>query len=324
MKKRTAKLTRIIAGATVILGITLSCQTDEDVQMHTQEELQNPSTQMTVLGEEQGIVYSIDNMKQALHNYLEGNSSRIADELNIRTTHLYVKFAPRNESELELLTDDTTQLFFDIPLHYEIAIPGSSYHDPSLPSDVPTYQYATLPVDYDFPDLPYEILEELYIPEEDEQLTSNGRTVEQDWIYDLVDEAEKLAGIVEEDSDNENGRVAASRWTSHGYVRVYNYTTSSYEPVQGLQVIARRNLRSISGVTNADGYFRCEGARFKNSAKYIIKWDKYEFSIRDNGGGEAKWESGNTKSMLDAKFGNASDPHATQRFFGIIFKAAYH
>jgi hypothetical protein len=53
----------------------------------------------------------------------------------------------------------------DHPLDYEIAVEGDWYHDPSLPDEGTTWQYAVVPHDFTFPDVRYEIIDECHISE---------------------------------------------------------------------------------------------------------------------------------------------------------------
>ena len=70
MKKRTTKLTRIIAVATVILGITWSCQTDENVNPIIEEsDLASEGLVETKLGRKLENPYSVENMKRAYESF---------------------------------------------------------------------------------------------------------------------------------------------------------------------------------------------------------------------------------------------------------------
>ena len=105
-------------------------------------------------------------MKKAYENL----RSDLKADIIIETTHYYVKFKPKNEDELNLLKQDRTLELYDYPLDYEIIEGQEVYHDPEIPDTMPTYQYCAVPVNYNFPNVEYEILEELFIPEELETL----------------------------------------------------------------------------------------------------------------------------------------------------------
>ena len=88
------------------------------------------------------------------------------DDIEIITTHLYIKFKPVDEEELDMLKSDSTLTLYTYPLDVEIIKPGDFYHDPELPIEQPTYQYCAVRVDKVLPNVEYEILEELFIPDE--------------------------------------------------------------------------------------------------------------------------------------------------------------
>ena len=74
-------------------------------------------------------------MKKALNN-LKKSSKNI--DINVETTHLYVKFIPKNEEELDILKRDSTLILYSYPLDYEI-IEGTGYYiDPELSEGQPT------------------------------------------------------------------------------------------------------------------------------------------------------------------------------------------
>lgn len=105
-------------------------------------------------------------------------------------THLYLKFKPQDEEQLSILKNDTSIIWYDYPLDYEMLEEGGSYyHDPEVPLDQPTYQYTAVSVDHPLPQgVEYELLANLYIPEEQEE-ESGARLQQQQWIDQLVDEA---------------------------------------------------------------------------------------------------------------------------------------
>lgn len=126
--------------------------------------------QSTILGEELPNPYTIENMTAAYDALMaepknEGNRSLNA--VRIRSTHKYIKFKPTTEDQLEvLLTSDLN--VYDHPLNRQELIVGKFYRDPEVPDDQPTFQYATVPNGTTLPEgIEYEILQEMYIPEED-------------------------------------------------------------------------------------------------------------------------------------------------------------
>ena len=63
----------------------------------------------------------------------------------------------------------------DHPLDYRIVREGDWYHDPSVPEGEITWQYAVVPVGFDFPkNIRYERLDECYLPDHAPGTKSDG------------------------------------------------------------------------------------------------------------------------------------------------------
>ena len=77
-----------------------------------------------------------------------------ADRVQVETTDLYVRFLPKDEDQLSLL-EEMEVILTDHPLDYEILVDGDWYHDPEVPDDMMTWQYAVVPEDFAFPDIEY-------------------------------------------------------------------------------------------------------------------------------------------------------------------------
>ena len=100
--------------------------------------------------------------------------------------------------ELRLLEDDTTLYFYDYPLDVELIGEGGDYRDPSLPIDVPTYQYVCVPTDYELPNVEYEVLDEIYYQESGESTrNSDGLSWEEleEKAYELVGETTEKESV---------------------------------------------------------------------------------------------------------------------------------
>jgi hypothetical protein len=182
---------------------------------------------MTKLGEKLENPYSVENMKKAWEKLKSSQpNGRISGEdLEITATHLYIQFKPKSEDELAILQRDSTLILYTYPLDYEIEQAGDFYHDPELPLDRPTYQYCAVAVDKKLPEgVEFEILEELFIPDEDyddDENQTNGRIATSGTMEALVDEALLITGNLEEEaSDYSNAR--RSKWRPAGTIRVWD------------------------------------------------------------------------------------------------------
>ena len=115
----------------------------ENTRTETKETIQSTHG-VTVLGEKIPNAYTPEHMRKALAAIKAeggGNKALAINEEDIEATHLYLKFAPRDSAEVELLDNDKEIMYTVIPMDREIEQIGDYYHDPSLPDSVPTYQY---------------------------------------------------------------------------------------------------------------------------------------------------------------------------------------
>lgn len=135
-------------------------------------------------------------MRRALANLKESSANKgksSVDEIDITTTHLYVKFKPKTEEELSILKRDSSLILYPYPLDYEIEENGDTYKDPDVPDGQPTYQYCAVKVDKKLPDgVENEILEELFIPDEDSDDKVGGKSKIYKNADALVDEALRI------------------------------------------------------------------------------------------------------------------------------------
>lgn len=124
--------------------------------------------------------YALKNMQKALENIKKklatkeiktkgDNAARLEEgvlDFELSTSHYYVKLIPQNAEEESLLKADPSILAFDYPLDYEFT---DEYLDNRTPDNdsIPEY-YTSIVLGQELPaGVPYEILEELYIPEQD-------------------------------------------------------------------------------------------------------------------------------------------------------------
>ncbi|ADV50721.1 hypothetical protein Celal_3457 [Cellulophaga algicola DSM 14237] len=269
------KTLKSISILTLFFGLLLSCEKEEAESFQINEAIDNniaSASTVTELGSKMENPYSVSSMKKAWEN-LEGKG--IASKNGaIKATHLYVKFKPESEEHLSILKMDSTIALYDIPLDYEIKANGDFYRDPDVPSGQPTYQYAALPVGKKLPSgVPHEILEELFIPDEDGDFTETSKSMfaSKVTIEMLVDESLKLTGNLSE-GDISSSLSAKSKWRPSGTIKVWDDEKSTYVGVAGLRVKARRWFTTHNGFTDANGYYSCDG-RFRRDANYSFEWE---------------------------------------------------
>jgi hypothetical protein len=270
------KMFAILALATVFI---YGCQKDENL---VNDDLADETTSSTegevVLGEKLENPYSVKNMKKALKALNENNLLKsVATDDGIEATDLYVRFLPSTEEELDQLKEDTTLELFDYPLDYEIEEGGEYYHDPSLPDTAITWQYTSVPVNFQFPDIEYEILDSLYLYDEDDNSTKSVSVSYFDWVK-LEDKAFEITGNLEEDSDTTLSEKS-SKWRPSGTI------TANGMPVVGCKVRARRLLKVKTTYTDNNGDFST--GSFRHTVNYSIKWERGDFDIRSGTWGQA-------------------------------------
>ncbi|WP_141417563.1 hypothetical protein [Alistipes onderdonkii] len=275
----------------VCCGLLLSCQ-KEFVSLPS--ELPPTSSQiitdgMTVLGQQLENPYSVENMRKALENLSPKTRAGITD-MDIQPTHYYVKFHPRSAEELDILAQDSTIIWYEIPLDYEIEEYGGYYHDPTIPDSLPTYQYASIEV-AKWPavsniGVEYEILSDLFIPDEDKDeedddgiMTRSGTKWNEALTDALVEESLRMTGN-EEDGESEQQTRGRSKWRPAGRITAYDNIVGGAIPLNYVRVRARRWFTTHIGYTNANGYYSCNG-RFKRPANYSIAWETSRWDIRD-------------------------------------------
>jgi hypothetical protein len=134
--------------------------------------------------------YTVENMKEAFGNVTKklnnikttGNSKSTAlqtsslQNFEITASHYYIKFKPQTEEQEGVIKRDTTLFLSDYPLDWDFT---DEYLDnrPKLPEGKFPEYWVAIPIDKTLPsDVPYEIIEELYIPEEDPNFDTNNNS----------------------------------------------------------------------------------------------------------------------------------------------------
>ncbi|MCF6297531.1 MAG: hypothetical protein L3J08_06055 [Flavobacteriaceae bacterium] len=258
-------------------------------------------------------------MRKALSNLKKSNISAKGTE--IKTTHLYVKFKPKTEEELSILKRDSTLVLYTYPLDYEIEENGDFYRDPQVPNGQPTYQYCAVKVNKELPSgVETEILEKLFIPDEDKDDNTDKKSISYEMIDALVDEALRITGNIEEEEKKSNLalKILRSRWRPSGKITMNDDTLGNIG-VEGLKIRARRWFTTHTGFTNIRGDFSCNG-RFKRKARYRLDWERYQFALRSGGfsSAEKKGPRGKGKSW------NWHITSGEHKYYATIFRAAYH
>ena len=320
-------------------------------------------------------------MRAAWASLVASDPSLRASDIRIVPSHLYIRFKPQNEDELDILYQDPTLTLYPYPLDYEIAQGGSYYHDPEVAEDQPTYQYCSVPVGKVLPSgVEYEVLAEAFIPEEIDirsRMVPNARVGGDELADALVYESNRMTGNLDTSTEGPGPRTVRdiqtklpSRWTPYGWIRswddntgnsgvverrlnpnyegncdpnnsefdeficliildgqidattqqyTYDSVTGSTQPLEGVQVKARRFLTTHKGWTSSSGYYRCDGT-FRYQANYSIKWETDAFTILAGTLWGARLDGPRRRGSWSVSISRAN----LQQFYADIYRGAYH
>ena len=217
------------------------------------------SHDMIVLGEQLSDPYSVENMSRAL----QAVDPLAAGRGTLDATDFYVRFLPRDESELQMLLDKGL-LLIDHPLDYRIIREGDWYHDPDLPEGVITWQYAVVPVDFEFPrGVRYERIDDCFIADHAPGTRSDGI----DW--DAVErEAFRLSGNAGMLPPATKGDSLSH--TPRGRIAIMDPDFSN-EPVgvKGVRVCCNSFVKIATAYTDEDGNYRMSKS-FAGKVRYRL------------------------------------------------------
>lgn len=279
---------------------------DEDPPLYTEEDA-------IVLGNQRSNPYEITNMLHAyeiisclLPNFVVGT-----EEPEVNT--IYYRVLPTDSADLAILDADTSIIYFDYPLDYDIVQWGNYYHDPTVSDPAYTWLYAVVPAGHPLPQLStVQILQECYLPEE-----PSGND---DSLYDTIPDWQNGFALLEyvayresgnsdmfepEDIDNleyildnslgwgeENGqaqRSSRSFWSwlrgwitgvhPQGQFRVRNTETGANEPIKNAKVLIHNFIKIYCGGLNSNGFYYST-TRFRTRSWYHIRFENHNTGTR--------------------------------------------
>lgn len=267
MKRKNHLRLKTALTALVLMFFMFSCQKEEP-DLNEQELFQAENSQTeTILGEKLENPYSIENMQKAYENLQQ--KSQLKSSVNITPTDYYVRFFPKTDDELQVLEADSLTLF-DYPLDYEIEQIGDMYNDPEVNPEDGQWYYTSVPIDYKFPDIEYEILEELFLIESAEEESSLKSTNDIQFLYELEDEALRITGNYTEPEDNEDLMLKrAKKKNPTGYVKVYDSERTNLVGVEGVRVRTRRWFKYGYAWTSSSGYYKIN-KKYRRDVHYCL------------------------------------------------------
>ena len=231
----------------IVPVIAISCEKGDSLSSLSGENgrLEELAHEEIVLGKQLDDPYSLQNMEAALKSLYPTKAGRV----DLEPTDLYVRFLPKNEDQLQVLEDMGLELL-DHPMDYEILKEGDYYHDPDLPEEKITWQYAVVPADFKFPSgFVYETLDRCYITENDPVTRSDDGI---DW-QEVEREAFRLTG----NTSFLEPQTKAERHKPSGRITIVDGNANGGEPfgVAGVKVSCNAFVKFSSTYTDRDGYY---------------------------------------------------------------------
>ena len=214
-----------------------------------------------VLGDRLDNPYKTENMARALKSLYPTK----ADRVELQSTDLYVRFLPEDKAQCDLMEGMGLHLV-DHPLDYDIVVDGDWYHDPQVPEGDVTWQYAVVPVGFEFPDVRYEVIHECYLPENDDQTRSYASGI--DWeavereAYALTGNSSMVAGPLTK---------AAAKVAPSGRITIVDRHANGSKPfgVAGVKVMCNSFVKFSTAYTDRDGYYTMP-RQFSSNLRYRL------------------------------------------------------
>lgn len=249
-------------------------------------------------------------MQSAFNYYNQNLGDSPFVEKVVKATHNYIKILPTTEEHLIALDDldksddETSPILHDYPLNYEIIEEGDFYINPKDENDLYYPVYTVIPVDYQLPsNLPYEIIEPLYYPKDEEFDVETVALVFADWQEDLVAQFDTeiyerdLPTLLELWRDFDNGNLTEKefdekglfsglwnslfgrRYRPNGWVNVENTDSNNYDPLQKAKISIGRSFWWRYTYTDDNGYFNSP-KKYRGKVRIRAKWRGYTATIR--------------------------------------------
>lgn len=247
--------------------------------------------------------YTVENMRKALKKIKEdgkfkknSSTSRMMEDFEIEPSHLYVMYEPETIEQEAELKSDSTLILSDYPLDYDFSQEELDSRPALSEGEIPKYFTAILIDSEEASEQQYVLMDSLYIPEEDPYFLNanevpstqtrgtdpNEIVSREDLLQHLLYEAYKLTGNEYElqQTPTENGRwIFGTKWYPSGNLQLYDEVVGRNVPITGAQVLIRQWFTVRQGITDANGNFSTNSVR--GEARYIIQWERYNYSIRN-------------------------------------------
>lgn len=291
--------------AALMMAVACSEPLNEAAEEATPQNEGTETPKKSHWGNKEPIPYTIPNMHLALDKLQsDGLSKSALSKADIKPTHVYLKFFPSDLDELDLLKDDSVLCVVPVPYDYDLEGFDGSYHDPEVPAEIPTYQYSVVEVGHPLPNVRYEVLDSLYMPDlvEYKALSKSHSNVIAIWP-ELECEAIRLSGFDTTYTIDAN-RTLSKSYKPGGSVMSYDNVIENYDRSKWNCLFAVPNVRihvnfsthRRNGYTDINGNFKTDG-NFRNKVHVHVYFDNSNYSIyQDNSNDVVAYYYGRVKS----------------------------
>lgn len=259
----------------LLLGVMLSSCTKDETDIINDDNSSAPAVAQTRSGESSDIVEYESLANPYTVDVIQGVYDSYKVPKTIEPTDLYVRFLPQDSLQLNALKSDYDLELFDYPLNIELP-EDAVYQDPTIPEGSFTWLYTTVKPDFTFPkEIPHEIIEECYIPADDEEISPT-----RGGIINVEDAAFLSLGYALEEQEPETRK----KRRPEGTIRVYDDYANKYVPVKGVKIRCHRFIKWSTTFTDESGHYTMD-SKFRFGPHYAIVFDnRKDFDIWGNWG----------------------------------------
>lgn len=279
MKRVNSKFGTLALISWAMLFGTIGCQKHQDLLTEEVGEVVSPAPVFEegklILGEQKENPYSLQNMEKARAIVSQQSDAPQLSALQtpLKATHYYVVFLPETPEHMAILREIVEKRTFVVrhhPMDYEILQYGADYVDSRTKDPQFPVLYASVPVSATMPNVPYEKLEELYLPDDDNE---QDEVLEESSLYLVEQKKNEKEGVPQTQAFLGIGK----KWRPDGYVRVKN-SDGQIVPLRNAEIQIYNWFFDTYCHTNDDGYFNSP-ERFSREMGVYTTWDSHSCKI---------------------------------------------
>ncbi|MDR2928330.1 MAG: hypothetical protein LBV41_09065 [Cytophagaceae bacterium] len=235
-----------------------------------------PADEM-ILGRKLENPYSVENMTKAYDGLKKTARSRSIDQnIVIKTTHLYIRFQPRDTAEYNYLIDRSGLSLFTYPLDYETVQEGNCYKRADANDGELPWLYTSVPVESaDEIAVKYDILEYCHIPDEAVAEAQHRSTAHTETLALLELESLRLTGnITRAEYDEAITLTRGKKKNPSGYIKVHNTSTGILEGVKRVKVRVHNFVKWCEAYTDENGYYQMSKS-YRSNVHYAVIYENH-------------------------------------------------